>query len=156
MYYRNVTGKSNDSLSFKLKDQGNTIGIVKIPVNTIQRRRSEQWYPLKPYKREKEVHGELGLICFVSEFRPLPQQTEVSPGSSHNSSMEDLPHGEKKKGPFHGFHRRTPSWGIIKASSDTDVITNKKREHNESRTSPSPMSTGSKDDTGSENGILLI
>ena len=70
------------------------MGIVTVPIATITTRRHEQWYPLQPYKKEKEVNGELCLNCFISEFKPatVPSSCDINDDTS-----------EKKKGLFHSF-----------------------------------------------------
>ncbi len=88
MYYigRNVTGKSNDSLVFKIKDQGHTVGVVKIPIKTITRRKHEEWYSIKPNKKDKDFHGEIRLSCFVSEFQST-HAAEITPTDSTDDTV---------------------------------------------------------------------
>ena len=108
--FRNVTSKANDSLLFKIKDQGHTVGVVKIPVKTITRRKSEEWYPINPYKKEKDFHGEIRLSCYVSDFRLLSPSTVNSSGSSEDM----LDHCEKKKS--YGILHPTISSVLLKSS----------------------------------------
>lgn len=108
LFSRNVAGvKPGEQLTFKLRDKDHTIGIVTIPLSSINRRRSEQWWPLQPYKREKEVHGELLLQCWVSEWRHLPaggESADHSPASSCGGSQEDLHSNGSSKDRPRGHH----------------------------------------------------
>ncbi len=92
-----MAGKLNDSLIFKIKDQGHTVGIVKIPLRTITRRKRDEWHAIQPYKKEKDFQGELRLNCFVSETK----RSESTPPTSNNELCDET--GERKKGGlFHG------------------------------------------------------
>ena len=125
---RNVAGaKPSDHLTFKLRDKDHTVGIVTIPLSSINRRRNEQWWSLQPYKREKEAHGELLLQCWVSEWRPLPTAASAwadnSPASSCGGSQEDLNHsnGSKVRSSSHPLPSTYSSGRPSPTISDSDV-----------------------------------
>lgn len=116
-------------VTFKLRDRDHTIGIVAIPLSSINRRRTEQWWSLQPYKKEKEAHGELCLQCWVSEWKQvtIPGGEEHSPSSPHTGSQEDLHHGGgKEKGrshfPLHFWSSSHSSGKPSPTSSDSDLV----------------------------------
>ena len=94
-----MAGKLNDSLIFKIKDQGHTVGIVKIPIRTITRKKRDEWHPIQPYKKEKDFQGELRLKCFISETK---RSAESTPPTSNNEVGDETTGERKKGGLFHG------------------------------------------------------
>ena len=91
---------------------------MKIPIKTIPRKKREDWYSIKPYKKEKDFHGEIRLSCFVSEFKSLPH----SEMSTNSGSTEDILSSEKKKGIFHGgsIHGKLLSATDTPGAADTE------------------------------------
>ena len=120
----NVSGKLTDSLKFKLKDQGHTIGIISVPISSLTRRKHDQWIPFQPYKKDRSYHGDLCLSCYVSEVRIA---SDLSPTNSHSSSEDVSGSGKKSGGIGAHFEKWSPLGGKLgignrlSSSSDSDI-----------------------------------
>lgn len=83
--------------------------MVTVPLADLTAQKNKRWMPLQPHKKSHEVHGELHIDCYISEFKAVAP--EKSPSTSQHGSIEEL-HGKPHK--KFSFHRRTPSWGLLR------------------------------------------